>query len=272
MPFTWLMIADGSTDRAEAQRKLDALKEHVFPARLAAGYPQLVESATMPGLKPGFFVVVLGSCADRSEADVHLELMRAVAPGAYVRSVEGPSACPTLQASDPGAARGGPVVGSHPFAATSKTTLEVRRPASLAECPNQHLAVEVKLEFGGVVSRLSLSGTCEPGVSTSSWADPRPVNVDGLTLLAMRSVDTTGGAAVASDVLYGFVCGGWRPLIGPLVAGAGQTRFDSPGGRQIRAQMWSNAEAAGPPSQTQLYTLDPVTCAATTPLADLSDL
>jgi hypothetical protein len=50
--------------------------------RLAAGFPKLVESASLPGLKPGFFVVVLGQC-DSLEA---FDVIKAIYPAAYSRA------------------------------------------------------------------------------------------------------------------------------------------------------------------------------------------
>lgn len=64
---------------------------------LAPGWPQLVESRTVPGLKPGFHVVLLGICPAGDEGPA-LSLLKAIHPGAYARDVAAdppPDACPS---------------------------------------------------------------------------------------------------------------------------------------------------------------------------------
>ncbi len=73
----------------------------------APGFPKVVESKSVPGLKPGFEVIVLGVCSD-SGADRHLAdfleaRAREAVPGAYGRAVEasvGPS-CPRMVVPKP---------------------------------------------------------------------------------------------------------------------------------------------------------------------------
>lgn len=56
-----IVIADGATSDAEAQKKLAQLK---LPAmvRLPAGFPKVLASETIKGLNPGLHIVVLGFC------------------------------------------------------------------------------------------------------------------------------------------------------------------------------------------------------------------
>jgi hypothetical protein len=64
--------------------------------RPAEGYPKLVESKSVPGLNPGFWVWVVGFCAGE-EASAVLSQLKAVYPGAYAREVKVPAAqlaCP----------------------------------------------------------------------------------------------------------------------------------------------------------------------------------
>ncbi|MBZ4422739.1 hypothetical protein [Myxococcus sp. RHSTA-1-4] len=64
----------------------------VFPE----GFPTLVESRTIRGLKPGFWVWVVGFCPADDSGRV-LELLKAVAPDTYARDVNIPGkklACP----------------------------------------------------------------------------------------------------------------------------------------------------------------------------------
>lgn len=65
---------------------------------LAPGWPKLVESGSMPGMKPGFHVVVLGVCLAGDEQPA-LALLKALHAGTYVRELDGPapaSGCPTV--------------------------------------------------------------------------------------------------------------------------------------------------------------------------------
>ncbi len=87
--------ADGEAALASWKRLAPLIDPHV---RLAAGFPKVVESASLPGLKPGFFVVVLGQC-DSLEA---FDVIKAIYPAAYTRPVTGAAtrSCPTLTHSE----------------------------------------------------------------------------------------------------------------------------------------------------------------------------
>ncbi|MFP2932025.1 hypothetical protein ACLESO_44050 [Pyxidicoccus sp. 3LG] len=64
-------------------------------------FPTLVESKTLPGLKPGFWVWVVGFCPRNESAPV-LEQLKTVAPDTYARDVQVPKerlACPDVQAA-----------------------------------------------------------------------------------------------------------------------------------------------------------------------------
>lgn len=62
----------------------------------ASGFPRVVESATVPGLKPGFHVVVLGFCEKARMAVPHA-VVKGLFPSAYTRDVTGvTAACPEL--------------------------------------------------------------------------------------------------------------------------------------------------------------------------------
>lgn len=254
---TWLIIADGSAEIAEGQRKLAELQQRALPMRVARGYPKLVDSATLPGLKPGFHVVVLGACADRAMADVRLQLARAVAPGAYLRKVSAEDACPAVDRSAAPVA-GGPELGAWPVGAGAGAFYTFRRPASGA-CAEATGVVELRLEDQTVVSTLVLPGVCAPGTGTR-WDAPASVLLDGSTLLAFRSRQEAETGELVHDSLYGFVCGQWRALIGPLAGGA---RFEGAGPGRLRA--------SGPAGVDTTYTLDPATCEMSSEVA-ITDL
>lgn len=63
---------------------------------LGTGYPRVIASDTVPGLKPGFHVVLLGACKPE-EAKEPLSTLQAFKPGVYARTVKLPLAadsCP----------------------------------------------------------------------------------------------------------------------------------------------------------------------------------
>jgi hypothetical protein len=81
-------------ERFEAERS--GLEAVLSPGE---GYPRVVASDTLPGLKPGFHVVVLGACKPE-QAKEPLETLQAFKPGVYARAVKmalGPESCPKPQ-------------------------------------------------------------------------------------------------------------------------------------------------------------------------------
>ncbi|RKH56081.1 hypothetical protein [Corallococcus aberystwythensis] len=95
------LIWKGSKDKAEAEGqeydwgKLEKLLEQTG-LTLPEGHPRLVQSKTVPGLKPGFWVWLLGTCPAEDAAPV-LEHLKLLAPGTYSREVKLPAkklACP----------------------------------------------------------------------------------------------------------------------------------------------------------------------------------
>ncbi|MBN8226957.1 hypothetical protein JYK02_05465, partial [Corallococcus macrosporus] len=95
------LIWKGSKNKAEAEAQEDTwsqLEELLEKTGLTLpeGHPKLVESKTLPGLKPGFWVWILGTCA-ADEAGPVLEHLKLLAPGTYSREVKLPAkklSCP----------------------------------------------------------------------------------------------------------------------------------------------------------------------------------
>lgn len=98
-PGSRLFIATGAKTKAEAEKLQKAL---VVPKelRLTAGFPKLIDSKTVEGLNPGFFLVVLGACADETAAQTShtnglAALIQRGLKGAYAKAVaKQPEACP----------------------------------------------------------------------------------------------------------------------------------------------------------------------------------
>jgi hypothetical protein len=81
----WMVIAEGSKDQAEAAAMFARYRAEQLPA--AGGYPKLVDSATVTGLNPGFFVVVVGAPSDEESAKKMATELGRARSGAYVRKV-----------------------------------------------------------------------------------------------------------------------------------------------------------------------------------------
>lgn len=99
-PLHALIFAGGATPEA-AQAALAAFKAKLANqvdtvVKLPAGEPRVVESAKLPGLKPGFHIVTLGTCKDPGPV---LAALKALYPGTYSKPLTGdvgPERCPTL--------------------------------------------------------------------------------------------------------------------------------------------------------------------------------
>lgn len=98
------LIWMGATSQQEAE-PLRSTWEVAAPVlesagvRPAEGYPKLLESRKVAGLKPGFWVWVVGFCAAEESRQV-LSQLKEVYPGAYARAVQVPEeqlACPTRE-------------------------------------------------------------------------------------------------------------------------------------------------------------------------------
>lgn len=94
-----LFIASGAKTKAEAEKQLKALKP-TPELVLSAGFPKLVESKSIEGLNPGFFLVVFGACDDtsadqRSHNDGLAAVIQRATKGAYAKAAaKQAAACP----------------------------------------------------------------------------------------------------------------------------------------------------------------------------------
>ncbi len=98
-----LLVWGGGQSRAEAEKVAAdyEVRAKLWKGllRLADGYPRILESASVPGLNPGFYVVVLGVCEAKAGAELAgtFDLFE---PRTYPREVTwaepGALPCPTL--------------------------------------------------------------------------------------------------------------------------------------------------------------------------------
>jgi hypothetical protein len=93
------IISGGGATAEAGEKALKAFKAVPTFGELltfAPGFPKVVESKTVSGLKPGFFVVVLGFCGPK-EARAPLSVAKSVRASVYARAVQVDElACPTV--------------------------------------------------------------------------------------------------------------------------------------------------------------------------------
>jgi hypothetical protein len=94
-----ILVADG----AQNSRAVQLLRtEPVNGVRTAGGYPKVMKSDDIPGLKPGRFVTVLGVCGDRKAAQRVVNALKGKL-ALWLRTVEGEwdGACPSTDPPPP---------------------------------------------------------------------------------------------------------------------------------------------------------------------------
>ena len=110
--------ADGAAALASFKKLENVISQAV---KLPAGEPKVVDSATLPGLKPGFRVVTLGVCKAPGPA---LAALKAIYPGTYSKPLTNPEPerCPTP--TEVGAAAIEPTVKVGPLVLSAFTLTE----------------------------------------------------------------------------------------------------------------------------------------------------
>lgn len=106
------IVLTGTKLPARASGQLDAIRAKLGGFSVAPGFPKVVESKSLPGLKPGFEVILLGLCptvgVEGSLTELVERAAKDVVPGSYSRVVkfDGPAACPSLKIARPDDAEG----------------------------------------------------------------------------------------------------------------------------------------------------------------------
>jgi hypothetical protein len=85
-----MIIWSGAKTEAEAKTQFEVFKSYANALEdFVKVAPQVIESATVQGLKPGFFVVALGVCSAKDkDADFPLRLFQGIEPAVYTREVQ----------------------------------------------------------------------------------------------------------------------------------------------------------------------------------------
>lgn len=89
-----------SADDAAAAMKTFETSQAKAMLTFAPGFPKIVQSKDVKGLKAGFHIVLLGVCGAKDDTWLPLSVAKSVDEKVYVRGVEhdGATACPTLKA------------------------------------------------------------------------------------------------------------------------------------------------------------------------------
>jgi tetratricopeptide (TPR) repeat protein len=166
-----ILVADG----AQGSRVVQQLRtEAVNGVRAAAGWPKVMPSDELPGLKPGRLVTVLGACGDRKSAQRAVNALKGKL-ALSIRTVEGEwaGACPALDPPPP----------------TSPTEAELQR--RLLEDPEDQGALYDYAQFLQMQQRLD-----EAKVQLDKLLKLNPKHVDGLTLKAViELIESTGAGS-----------------------------------------------------------------------------
>jgi hypothetical protein len=102
----WAILLASAPQRDEAEARLRAMHEaRAFAfVKPANGFPKILESSALPGLRPGLHVVVLGVCGVQSEALAAQARVRPELSDAYVKKLSREaqqSQCPSGVSASP---------------------------------------------------------------------------------------------------------------------------------------------------------------------------
>lgn len=89
-PNAFLVIANGSKDPKQAQAQLDDYKAKGYPS--LRGWPRLLASESVEGLKPGFHVLAVAAPERETVAKELTAALKRLGLGAYYRPVKTPAA------------------------------------------------------------------------------------------------------------------------------------------------------------------------------------
>lgn len=148
---------------------------------LAPGFPQVVQSDSLAGLKPGLFVVLLGVCAGATP-DFAVDVLDALEPAVYTRTVKWskPDACPhtttTKEFEDPTWTLSRVERVTVNGAELSAFLVSGHQPQG-SEFETKGWSVYVFLRKGKAVETLTLKNT------DSDFATVNTIDVDGTTLV-----------------------------------------------------------------------------------------
>lgn len=201
-PSPQVLIGGGGEDVSDAERWLADFQQTLGdPAfgklvTLAEGFPKIVESATVEGLKPGLHVVLLGFCSN-DDAAARVAALRMIDAGVYQRATPKlpEKTCPTVNAfPPPGEASWKEDEKVEHDARTTLVAWVQQRSGSAAREVVVRLLVEGKLADAQRVAPLTggdtmvIGASCTPSVSLDAKAK-------ALVVEQSCNVDVRGNAA-----------------------------------------------------------------------------
>lgn len=145
----WVVILASKAQRAEAEAQLGQMREASAFAwmRPAEGFPKVVETASLPGLKPGLHALVLGVCGSKEAALSARARVFPMVPDAYAKQLTGPAAlaCPAPVNLPSKLPKGAEQLASVPFEKEKALALTVHRVSqrSVMECQTSDLLIRL---------------------------------------------------------------------------------------------------------------------------------
>ncbi|WPB76581.1 hypothetical protein KYC5002_47290 [Archangium violaceum] len=282
-----IIILGGGQTPAEAQAALEKYTRGAHPGVTPVeGYPRLLESDEMAGLKPGFHIAVLGICPEVERARALRDLANLAMPGVYLREVHAsvPDACPKLVLPKPKALKGHVHQGSYPVRAGVKgLSYEVHsRALDTGQTPCVESRLVVRLELGGrAVDEESWTGDCNPPVgegdlgSSSEWSLEEALSFGERSFLLVKESASIADNTTHTWRLVGEACGD----VDELFTVGSRLEFGPPGDVTVKAEgegpeAWrklvvrttegncgENGEGEGCESSSRTFTWDDAACA-----------
>ncbi|MBN1203649.1 MAG: hypothetical protein JXB05_01830 [Myxococcaceae bacterium] len=162
----WVVILASKPQRAEAEAQLGPMVEaRAFEwLKPAEGFPKVVESDSLPGLKPGLHVLVLGVCGSKEAALSARARVLPMVPEAYVKQLTGPAtlACPAPINLASKLPKGAEPLASVPFEKEKALALTVHRVRQRSEMECETSDLLIRLVHGrDVLAETTLEGSCE---------------------------------------------------------------------------------------------------------------
>jgi hypothetical protein len=194
---------------------------------LAKGFPKVIESAKVKGLKPGFHVAVLGFCpAGDRRAVLARDLMRLDFPGTYLRTVEGPfdGQCPKIALPPAREPKELPLMEESPFAPGSTVKWRLfRREFPDLKSGEQFHGTQVLarlVQEGRLVAEAPFNGRARAGDEdqgdygfSEEWKAPTVVAAGERSYLIVVMGTYGGDTGSLAYELWGHGCGTVRKVL-----------------------------------------------------------
>jgi hypothetical protein len=220
-PGAHVIIIAGGADAAPATSAVARLAKSGLGKRLelSAGFPRVVESSSVAGLKPGFHIAIAGFCPTKGkQAAIARDVLALEFPGTYLRTVTGESdtQCPKVLPA--------------PCESRSRKYLEVETEKYHPSTPslswrNARVNMDGRTprhrDFDSLFIDLIQGGQCLASRKFSGemedprweflmeWSVGKQVQLPGRSFLVLRN----GGGSASSLLILGWACGTLSDLL-----------------------------------------------------------